>query len=184
VRGATLAATVFHNRLSDAIANVTLAATATSASRVRRNLDAIRSTGLEVDAAYAPGPLGLRASWSHVDARVEASGAARALDGLRPAQTPRDAVSATLGWQRRRWALSTTVRHVARQFDDDQNSRSLAPATTLDAFAGVPLTRALTLEARGENLFDERVEAGISSGTVVERATPRTLWIGLRARLQ
>ena len=184
LRGASLAATVFHNRLADAIANFTLSSTPTSASRVRRNLDAIRSTGLEVDAAYAPGPVGIRASWSHVDARVEASGAAIALDGLRPAQTPRDTVSTTLGWQRRAWALSTTLRHVARQFDDDQNSRSLAPATTLDAFAALPLTAALTLEARGENLFDERVEAGISSGTIVERATPRTLWIGLRAKLR
>jgi len=72
------------------------------------------------------------------------------------------------------------VRHVARQFDDDQNSRSLDPATTLDAYAAYPIGRALVVEARAENLFDETVEAGISSGTIVERATPRTLWIGLR----
>ena len=51
---------------------------------------------------------------------------------------------------------------------------------TLDAYAAYPITRALVVEARAENLFDETVEAGISSGTIVERATPRTLWIGLR----
>ncbi|WP_152542096.1 TonB-dependent receptor [Sphingomonas sp. RIT328] len=181
--GASLAVTVFHDRLTDAIANVTLSSTPTSASRVRRNLDAIRSTGVEVDARYAFGPFDALASWSHVDARVRASGAAATLDGLRPAQTPRDAVSATLGWRRERAALSATLRHVARQFDDDQNSRSLAPATTLDGYAALPLTRALTLEARAENLFDARVEAGISGAYIVERATPRTLWIGLRARL-
>ncbi|MEI5686455.1 TonB-dependent receptor [Sphingomonas kyungheensis] len=181
--GASLAATVFRDRLTDAIANVTLSSTPTSASRVRRNLDAIRSTGVEVDARYAFGPFDALASWSHVDARVRASGAAATLDGLRPAQTPRDAVSATLGWRRERAALSATLRHVARQFDDDQNSRSLAPATTLDGYAALPLTRALTLEARAENLFDARVEAGISGANIVERATPRTLWIGLRARL-
>ncbi len=182
--GASLAATVFHNRLDDAIANVTLSSTPTSASRVRRNLDAIRSAGVEVDARYTLGAVTALASWSHVDARVKASGAAVGLDGLRPAQTPRDALSGTLGWRQARGAaLSATVRHVARQFDDDQNSRSLAPATTVDGYAALPIARALTIEARAENLFDKRIEAGISGGTIVERASPRTLWIGLRARI-
>ncbi len=181
--GASLAATLFHNRLDDAIANVTLSSTPTSASRVRRNLDAIRSTGVEVDAAYRFGAFTALASWSHVDARVKASGAAATLDRLRPAQTPRDAVSGTLGWRQDAAALSATLRHVARQFDDDQNSRSLAPATTLDGFAALPVTRALTIEARAENVLNARVEAGISGANVVERAAPRTLWIGVRARI-
>ena len=179
--GASIAATVFHNQLDDAIANVTVSSTPTSASRVRRNLEAIRSTGVEFDARYTLGAVTALASWSHVDARVKASGAAAALDGLRPAQTPRDAVSATLGWRQAGAALSATVRHVARQFDDDQNSRSLAPATTLDGFASLPVTHGLAIEARAENVFDERVEAGISGAAVVERATPRTVWIGVRA---
>ncbi|GAA0670923.1 outer membrane receptor protein involved in Fe transport [Sphingomonas insulae] len=181
--GASLAATVFRNQLDDAIANVTLSSTATSASRVRRNLDAIRSTGLEVDARYALGAFDMLASWSHIDARVRSSGAAAALDGLRPAQTPRDAVSGTIGWRQRGVALSATVRHVASQFDDDQNSRSLAPATTLDGFAALPVTRGIAIEARAENVFDARVEAGISGANIVERATPRTLWIGVRAKI-
>ncbi len=178
--GVSLAATYFYNKLKDAIANVTLSSTATSASRVRRNLDAIRAHGFELDAAYRPGPIGVQASWSHVTSKVDASGAAIALDGLRPAQTPRDQVSGTIDWHRDAAALSATVRHVARQFDDDQNSRSLDPATTIDGYAAFPLTRALLIEARAENVFDETVQAGISSGTIVERATPRTLWIGLR----
>ncbi len=181
--GASLAATLFHNRLDDAIANVTLSSTPTSASRVRRNLDAIRSTGVEVDARYATGPFDVLASWSHVDARVRANGAGAALDGLRPAQTPRDAVSGTLGWRRHGAALSATLRHVARQYDDDQNSRALAPATTLDGYAALPLTHGLTVEARAENVFDERIEAGISGANIVERASPRTLWLGVRARI-
>ncbi len=180
--GASLAATVFHNVLDDAIANVTLSSTATSASRVRRNLDAIHSTGVEVDARYTIGAVTALASWSHVDARVHASGAALSLDGLRPAQTPRDAVSGTLGWRQRGAALSATVRHVARQYDDDQNSRRLAPATTLDGFAALPVGRGLTIEARAENVLDARIEAGISGAEIVERASPRTLWIGVRVK--
>ena len=191
--GLSLTATVFWNRLEDAIANVSEGAGpgtfpgvgfvgAGGTYRVRRNLDAIESTGVEVDARWQSGPVTAIASWSHVDPRVEASGDAAPLDGLRPAQTPLDQVSATLGWQRGDLAASATLRHVAHQFEDDQNVRALAPATTLDGYLSFPLTRAIAVEARGENLFDERVEAAVSGTGVVERATPRTLWIGLRFR--
>ena len=191
--GLTLSATLFWNRLAGAIANVTAGpgpgtvpgvgfVAAGGTYRVRRNLDAIRSTGVEVEARWQHGPLFAQGSWSHVDPRVVASGPAAALDGLRPAQTPRDLVSASAGWRRNRAALSATLRHGARQFDDDQNSRSLAPATTLDAVAAVPLTRAIGVELRGENLFDARVETGISGTSIIERATPRTLWVSLTLR--
>ncbi|WP_267393827.1 MULTISPECIES: TonB-dependent receptor [unclassified Sphingomonas] len=178
--GVSLAATVFHNRLKDAIANVTLSRTATSSSLIRQNLDAITSTGLEVDASYTLGHLTALASWSHVDAEVHASGIAAALDGLRPAQTPKDQVSGTLGWRRGGLAASATVRHIGRQFDDDVNIDSLDPATTLDAYLSLPVTHGLAIEARGENLFDKRIETGISGDDIVERANPRTLWIGFK----
>lgn len=192
-RAVSVAATWFDNRLTGAIANVTAGqgagtfpqvgfVAAGGVYRVRRNLDAIRARGIELDASYRPGPLGVSASWAHTVARVKASGIGAALNGLRPAQTPRDQVSATLDWHRGGWAASATLRHTARQFDDDANSRSLAPATTVNAFLALPLTGALSVEARGENIGDERVEAGISGADVVERATPRTLWLGLRYR--
>jgi vitamin B12 transporter len=191
--GVSLTASLFWNRLDGAIANVTAGrgpgtfagvgfVAANGIYRVRQNLDAIRSTGFEVDARWQSGPILAQASWSHVDPRVAASGAAAALDGLRPAQTPRDMVSASLGWRKGGAAISTTLRHAARQFEDDQNSRSLAPATTVDGYAALPLTPALGVELRAENLFDARVEAGISGANIVERATPRTLWVGLTLR--
>ncbi|WP_375287269.1 TonB-dependent receptor [Sphingomonas sp.] len=189
--GTSLAATVFWNRLEDAISNVTAGqgpgtfpgvGFVSGVYRVRQNLDAIRSTGIEIDARYATGPVFAQGSWSHVNPRVEASGAAAALDGLRPAQTPRDLASATIGWRKGSVVVSTTLRYSAGQFDDDQNTRRLAAATTLDGYLALPLTRALAIEARGENLFDERVEAGISGAGITELATPRTLWIGLRLR--
>ena len=187
----SIAATVFWNRLEGAIANVTLGqgpgtfpgvGFVSGAYRMRQNLDAIRSTGLEIDARWESGPLYAIASWSHVDPRVEASAAASPLDGLRPAQTPLDQLSATLGLRRGQFSVSATLRHAARQFEDDQNSRALAPATTLDGYLAVPLTSAVAIEARAENVFDERVEAGVSGADIVERAAPRTLWIGLRLR--
>ncbi len=189
----SIAATWFHNQMDDVIANVTAGTgpatfplvgfvAAGGVYRVRDNLDGLRSNGLEVDASWRPGPVGFRASWSHVDARVRADGAAVALDGLRPAQTPRDQVSATVDGRYRRAAASLTLRHLARQFEDDQNRRTLAPATTLDAYVAIPLTAALVVEGRAENLTDAQVQAGISGADLVERATPRTLWLGLRYR--
>ena len=200
--GATLAngslsvqATWFDNSLSDAIANVTAGqgpgifpqvgfVGAGGVFRRRANLDAIRARGLELDTAWRPGAVGVRASWQHVSPRVEASGAAAALDGLRPAQTPRDQVSATLDWRRGERSAALTLRHAARQFEDDANTRSIAPATTLDTFAALPLADALALELRAENVTNTRVEAGIAGAGIVERATPRTLWLGLRWRLR
>ncbi|MEG3084769.1 TonB-dependent receptor [Sphingomonas sp. PB2P12] len=193
VSGVSLAATYFYNRVTDAIANVTTTSPAqvlpgVTTYRVRQNLDAIRAHGFELDASYRPAsgtiPFGVQASWSHTNSTVEGSGITAALDGLRPAQTPRDAVSGTIDWRHDAAALSLTVRHVGRQFDDDQNSRVLAPATTLDAYAALPVMRSLIAELRAENMLNERVEAGISGGNIVERATPRTIWVGLRYGLR
>jgi vitamin B12 transporter len=189
--GVRLAATWFDNHLDNAIGNVTVArgpgvfpgvgfVAAGGAYRVRQNLDAVRSRGIEIDAEASHGQGFVRASWSHIAARVEASGPAATLDGLIPAQTPRDLVSGTLGWRRGSASVSGTMRHVARQFDDDQNSRALAAATTFDAYAALPIARGFAIEARAENIGDARVEAGISGANIVERATPRTLWIGVR----
>jgi len=62
------------------------------------------------------------------------------------------------------------------------NSDLLKGATTLEAFASWPVTKRLQLIARGENLTNSLVMAGINGDGSVERATPRTLWIGLRLR--
>ena len=77
--------------------------------RRRANLKAIRSRGIELDAGWQVGPVGARVSWAHTNARVEASGTAAVLDGLRPAQTPLNQVSATLDWRRGATATSLTL---------------------------------------------------------------------------
>ncbi|MCW3846380.1 TonB-dependent receptor [Sphingomonas sp. LB-2] len=187
----TLSATAYWSRLDGAIANVTIAngpgtfpgvgfVSAAGVFRRRENLDAVEARGIEADARYTAGEVSLSASWSLADSRVRASGLAAPLDGLRPAQTPRNQGSATLGWHRGHWGASLTARLTDAQYEDDQNLRRLAPAFTVDAALRLPLARDLSLEARGENLFDARVEAGISGPGIVERATPRTLWLGLR----
>jgi outer membrane receptor protein involved in Fe transport len=187
-----LSGTVFHNLLDNAIGNITLGAgpgtfpgvgfvAAGGVYRQRGNLDAIRSNGVELEGHVTDGEWRLSASYAYVDARVRGSGPSAPLDGLRPAQTPKNQLSVTLG-REELWGLSTsaTLRYVSGQFEDDQNSRVDKHATTLDLTAGVPIGHNLSIEARAENVTNALVEATVASDGTIERATPRTVWIGLR----
>jgi outer membrane receptor protein involved in Fe transport len=187
-----LSGTVFHNILDHAIGNITLGqgpgtfpgvgfVAAGGVYRQRGNLDAIRSNGVELEGHLTDGEWRLSASYAYVDARVRGSGLSAPLDGLRPAQTPKNQLSVTLG-REELWGLSTsaTLRYVSGQFEDDQNSRVDKHATTLDLTASVPIGHDLSIEARAENVTNTLVEATIASDGTIERATPRTIWIGIR----
>jgi outer membrane receptor protein involved in Fe transport len=188
-----LSVTGFVNRLKDAIANVTRGhgpgtfdqvgfVAAGGTFRQRQNIDAVKVRGIEASAEWTRGPWSLRAgaSWTH--ARVDAGRAAAPLDGLRPAQTPNFAGTLAFAWERGARGAQIVVRRVGFQFEDDLNSEVLKGATTIDAFAAWPLTKRLQIVARGENLTNALVMAAINGDGSVERATPRTLWIGLRLR--
>jgi outer membrane receptor protein involved in Fe transport len=190
--GVRLGATLFNNRLDGAIANVTLGegpgvfpgvgfVAAGGLYRRRFNLDAIQVEGIELDARLERGRWTLAGGYSFADARVRASGPALPLDGLRPAQTPRHSVSASLAWRRESGAgASLAARWTGGQYEDDVNRQPIPGAFTLDAAALLPVGRRLAIEARAENATNERVVAGISGAGIAERATPRTFWIGLR----
>jgi len=191
----TFRATGYWNRLDGAIANVTLAqgpgtfpgvgfVSAAGFYRQRQNLDTVTAKGVELDGRWVAGALSLGASYAFTDSRVAASGLSAGLDGLRPAQTARHQASATLGWSHDDAGASITARYAGPQFEDDQNARVLKGALTLDATAALPITRGLALQARAENIFDAEVQAGISGPGVIERALPRTLWLGARLRLR
>jgi outer membrane receptor protein involved in Fe transport len=178
-----LSVTGFTNRLKEAIANVSLGVgpevfpgvgfvAAGGTFRQRQNVDAVQVHGIEASAEGA--------SLTH--ARMRSTGAAAFLDGLRPAQTPNFAATLAAGWERGGKGAQIVLRRIGPQFEDDLNSRTLNGATTMDAYASWPLTPRLQLVVRGENLFDKLVTAGINGDGSVERATPRTVWIGLRVR--
>ena len=185
--GVLLSLTAFSDRLDDAIANVTTAAN----TRQRMNVDAIRARGIEATAHLAHGPVSLDGSLAWTDATVRASGVAVALDGLRPAQTPKLAASATVAWRPRPgsnlagWNLALTVRHTGAQFEDDQNLDTLPAATTLGAFVQVPVAGSVSLVLRGENLTDARVVTRFQSAQFgsTDLGAPRTVWAGVRVRL-
>lgn len=172
--GVTVAVTGFYNRLNDAIANITISQNL----RRRGNVDAIEAKGVEATLGWRRKAVSFDASYAFSDSKVRAPG--MAFDGLAPAQSPRHAMSATLGWAPRGGpALSATVRHVGAQYEDDLQTNRLPPATTLDAFARLPVTRRVAVIARAENLFDATVETRNQAGSI-DLGTPRTLWIGIR----
>lgn len=194
--------TAFWNRLDNAIANVTLAngpgtfpgvgfVSAAGTYSQRRNLDAIESRGVELDASYdltdiagmnfGYENLTLRASYAYVDAKVEASGVASALNGLRPAQVPRHFASLSLDYDDRDdKSAHVSLRYVGNQYEDDRNTQLLSDAITVDAGLGYNLSPHWKVEVRAENLFDAEVQAAISSAGIIERASPRTVWVGVR----
>jgi outer membrane receptor protein involved in Fe transport len=189
-RGAlSMSLTGFVNRLSNAIANVTLGHGPAVFPGVgfvagefsqRQNLRAIDVRGIEASGELSRGPWTFRAGASFTHARVESTAAGANLDGLRPAQTPNLVLTGEAGWHEGAKAVSLTIRRVGAQFEDDLNTQRMRPATTIDAFVGWPLTNRLQLIARAENLLDETVVATLGSDGTIERATPRTLWIGFR----
>lgn len=171
-----LSVTAFDNEVQNAIANVTIGPNL----RRRANLPAITARGIEASVAAKLGAVSLDGALAWTDAAVRGEGASLDLDGNRPAQTPEFAATLTLGWEPAPgWRLAGTLRHVAAQFEDDRESDSLAPATTLDAFLAAPLRAKLALVVRAENLTDAAIITRNQGGSI-DLGVPRTLWLGLR----
>ena len=185
--------TGFVNRLKNAIANVTMGegpgtflgvgfVGAGGTYYARENVDAVRVRGIEASADWTQGPWSISAGASLTHARMDGGGPAAFLSGLRPAQTPKFSGTLSAGWDQDGKGARLVLRRIGAQFDNDLNTDVLRAATTLDVYASWPLTRRLQLVARGENITNALVMAGINGDGSVERATPRTLWIGVRLR--
>ena len=167
-------ATAFYNRLDDAIANVTIGTNL----RRRDNVNAVVAKGVELTGSARIGSFSLAASYAYSHSVVDAPGLA--FDGLRPAQSPRHNATATLAWEGGSGAgLSATVSYVGKQYEDDLQTDALRGALTVDAIAKLPIGKDITLVARGENLFDEKVVTRNQAGSI-DLGTPRMLWIGFR----
>ena len=172
----SLALTGYYNRLDDAVANVTIGPNL----RQRQNVDAIVAQGIEASGSLHRGAVSLTGAYAFADSHVRATGVQAPLDGLVPAQSPRHAASATLAWAPADGPmLSGTLRYVGAQYEDDLQTAILPAATVVDAVAGMPVARGVSIVVRAENLFDATVVTRNSGGSI-DLGTPRTLWIGVR----
>jgi len=174
-----LSLTAFDNRVKRAIANVNIGPNL----RQRQNIDAIRARGIEASASIKVGEVSFAGSLAYTDAEASGSGAAAALDGLRPAQTPRWVASGLIAWRPQENALvSLSLRHVGAQFEDDLETDVLPAVTTLDAYAQLPLSGRIALVVRGENLTNTDIVTRNQGGSI-DFGTPRTIWAGVKLGL-
>ncbi len=174
----TLSVTAFDNKVRNAIANVTIGTNL----RQRQNVGAIHAQGLEFGAALRFGQVSFDGSLTFTDAEVEGAGVSSALDGMRPSQVPKLAASGTLAWKPKEgWRFAATLRHVGKQFEDDLQTDVLPAATTLDAYAEVPVSSGLSLVLRGENLTGETIFTRNQGGSI-DLGAPRTVWAGIKLR--
>jgi vitamin B12 transporter len=197
--GWRLDGTVFTTRLDKAIANVTIGSgpgsfpvagfiPAGGVLRQRQNAGVVDAWGIEAGAIYAFTVEGrdgrLTVSAGYTDAEVDGGSAASQLTGLRPAQTPRLTASANLVWPvLDSLVVGVAARYEGDRFEDDLNSRKLAPATTIDLRADWSLTPRITVWGALDNAFDEAVETGETATGIESFDAPRTLRIGLRMTL-
>jgi outer membrane receptor protein involved in Fe transport len=175
--------TGFANRLSDPIANVTLAMPVDGAGRQRQNLGRSRVIGADLDVTWRPGAAWtVRVAHAISDGEVAAAPAQPELVGKRLAQAPRHRSVGLVSYAAGRVAASAQVRYLGRQFEDDLNTQRIGAVVLVDARAEVALAGGLALFGAGQNLFDRRYLVG-RAGIDTEGA-PRTVELGLAYRLR
>lgn len=188
-----LGASLFWNRIDNAIVNVTLAEGAGTFPRAgfvpaggvlrqRQNAGTIDATGVELNAkARIADGLDLRGAVSWTDVEMDGGTRAAQLTGLRPAQAPEWSAVLGLDWQAsERLKLNVDGRYESDRFDDDLNSRVLDAAWTVDARAEWQALPNAALWMAVDNLMDEDIETSETATGVAGYTAPRTWRAGVR----
>lgn len=187
-----LSVTPFINRITDAVGNITIGigpgtfdpggfVPAGGVLRQRRNIDLVVAPGVEAKADWQIVPtLRFRAAYLFTQPRIENASDA-ALEGRLLAQTPEHVVTSEMEWTPApQWHLTAQMRHQGRQFEDDQNSRALAPFTTFDIATTYEFSARAAATLRLENLFDAEIETGRSAAGLVSVGARRLVSLQFR----
>ena len=188
-------ATGFYNRMHDAVGNITIGAgpgTFTPGGfiprggvlRQRQNVDRVAAPGFETQLRWQlVSTLTLCANYLFTRPIIDRA-AERDLEGNLLAQTPEHLVTAGIEWNPlRRWTFDAQMRYSSRQFEDDQNSRVLAPYTIIDLGLIYEFSARASAAVRVENLLDREVETGRSADGIVSIGAPRLVSFNVRWQL-
>ncbi len=180
-----LTGTGFLNRMEDAVGNVTIGpGPGGGVIRQRQNIDLVMAPGFEATAEWQVVPsVRLKGSYLFTHPTIEQA-ADPTLEGKLLAQTPENVFTGGVEWTpTAKWVVTTQLRYCDRQFEDDQNSRVLAPFTTFDAAVIYQFSERGSAAIRVENLFDKQIETGKSADGLVSIGAPRLFSFQMRWQL-
>jgi len=193
-----LSVTVFANKLEDAVTNVTVGAgpgtvpgfpnagfiPAGGVLRQRQNAGVIEAIGVEAEAEHRySDALRVRLAASYTDAEVDGGTQAPQLTGLRPAQAPRFTLTAAADWRPMdKLTLTARYRYEGLRFEDDQNSRRLPGAGSLDLRAAYAVRDDIEFYVSGENVLDEEVATQQTADGIFSYGPPATVNVGITFR--
>jgi len=166
--------TAFLNRMEDAVSNVTLSTGPGGVMRQRQNVDLVMAPGFEATTEWQLiSSVRLRGSYLFTHPTIERA-ADPTLSGKLLAQTPENVFTGGIEWTpAAKWVVNGQLRYCDRQFEDDQNSRVLAPFTTFDVGVMYPFSQRGSATIRIENLFDTQIETGKSADGIISIGAPR-----------
>jgi outer membrane cobalamin receptor len=186
----TFGAALFHHWISDAIANVPVTDPAEIAEifgtlppggsgSIRRNVDAARVSGIEVETEWRPHEevtLEFKGLWS--ETRFSESDSQPLLEGKPFPQAPDLRLIASGEWRPRdELSLFAGVEYGAAQYDDALANRRIPDYTSARIGATWRAGNAI-YQIRVENIFDEEIQTGLSTDGIRTYAAPRSLCIG------
>jgi outer membrane receptor protein involved in Fe transport len=186
---ATWRATWFDNRVSDAVSNVTLDASPDVVTQQRQNIARTRIRGLQTDVSYRVGPSWqVSGSYLYEHARVaEVDDPMQAnIVGNYLPQVPNQRGSIQVTYSNPRYVtLAVDLQAIGRQFDDDENVRTVpgesSPGLPAYAVVDFSVSRAIghNLDAflSVQNLFDQDSIVGTLPTTI---GAPRFVSGGIR----
>ena len=180
-----ISGTGFLNRLEDAISNVTTGVgPGGGVSRQRQNVDLVIAPGFEATAEWQLIPsVKLKGGYLFTHPTIDQA-ADPTLQGKLLAQTPENVFTGGIEWTAAaKWLVSAQVRYTDQQFEDDQNSRVLAPFTTVDVAVMYDFSPHVSAALRVENLFDTEIETGKSADGLISIGAPRLVSLQVQWQL-
>jgi outer membrane cobalamin receptor len=188
-------ATVFRNRVTSPIMDVTIGTAGTTAQVIqpcglmparqtcsqRRNVPGLLSTGVESEVEWHPTTMWtVGGGYAFSPTRVIAPG--QPVDGKSAIRATRHTVITRVALDAPRWvSVAVEGRHVDKRYDDDLNEVQLDGFWLLGLRLNRAIGRGITAHVKVENLLDEDFEIARTRSGLADMGAPRWITAGVRA---